>query len=153
MSIATELKTELENAMRSGDRPRLDTIRMINSEILLAKSAPGFQGEVDDDLYLSVIAAQVKKDRKSIEEYAALGERGEAMVTKYETEIRYLSRWLPSQLDEEETEALARSTIDELGVSGDPKAAGRVIGHIMKNHGDEVDGGLVNKVVRRILED
>lgn len=152
MSIAAELKSELEDAMRAGDRARLDTVRMVNSEILLAKSAPGFKGDIDDELYLEVIAAQVKKDRKSIEEYSALGERGEQMVSKYRTEVEYLSRWLPSQMSEEETEALVRNTIDELGVAGDQKAAGRVIGHIMKSHRDEVDGGLVNKVVRRVLE-
>lgn len=153
MSIATELQTELKDAMKAGDKARLDTIRMINSEILVAKTAPGFRGEVDDELYRQVIAAQVKKDKKSIEEYESFGERGKDMVAKYEAEVGYLSRWLPSQLDESETEDLVRSTVDELGVGGDPKAAGRVIGQIMKAHKDEVDGGLVNKVVRRVLEE
>jgi uncharacterized protein YqeY len=152
MTIAAELQGELKDAMKAGDKARLDTIRMVNSEILLAKSAPGFSGEIDDDLYLRVIAAQVKKDRKSIEEYSALGERGEAMVAKYESEVEYLSRWLPSQMGQAETEALVRATIEELGVAGDPKASGRVIGHIMKNHKDEVDGGLVNQTVRQVLD-
>ena len=152
MTIETELRTELEDAMKAGDRPRLDTIRMVTSEILLAKSAPGFSGRVDDDLYRRVIAAQVKKDQKSIEEYSALGERGEAMVGKYRAEVEYLSRWLPSKASEQETEALVRSTVDRLGVVGDTKAAGRVIGEVMKHHKDEVDGALVSRVVRRILE-
>ena len=152
MSIETEFQSELKDAMKSGDKARLDTVRMVHSEILLAKSAPGFTGEIDDALYLDVIAAQVMKDRKSIDEYSALGERGAAMVAKYEAEVDYLSRWLPSQMSEEDTESLVRSTVAELGAEGDPKAAGRVIGHIMKTHKDEVDGGLVNKVVRRVLD-
>ncbi|MDH4116099.1 MAG: GatB/YqeY domain-containing protein [Acidimicrobiia bacterium] len=152
MTIADQFSAELKDAMRSGDKPRLDTVRMIISEILVAKTAPGFTGQVDDDLYLAVIAAQVKKDQKSIEEYRALGERGEPMVAKYEAEVAYLSQWLPTRLDEEATAELVAATIAELGVEGDPKAAGRVIGQIMKNHRDEVDGGLVNKVVRQALE-
>lgn len=152
MSIEEELKAELKDAMKSGDRARLDTIRMVNSEILIAKSAPGFSGPVDDDLYLGVIAAQVKKDQKSIEEYTDIGERGAEMVQKYRNEVDYLSRWLPSKLGEDETEALVRSTIDALGVAGDPKAAGRVIGQIMKEHKDDVDGALVNRLARSVLE-
>ena len=69
MTVDEQFKAELKDAMKAGDRPRLDTVRMITSEILLATSAPGFAGEVDDDLYLTVIAAQVKKDEKSIEEW------------------------------------------------------------------------------------
>jgi uncharacterized protein len=152
MTIEEEFKAELKDAMKSGDRARLDTVRMISSEILLAKSAAGFSGEVDDDLYLKVIAAQVKKDEKSIEEYGELGERGEAMVSKYKAEVAYLSRWLPTKLSEDETMALVESAITELGVDRDPKSSGRIIGHIMKGHKDEVDGALVNRLVRQALE-
>ena len=47
--------------------------------------------------------------------------------------------------------SLVRATISKLGVEGDPKAAGRVIGQIMKDHKDEVDGGLVSKLVASAL--
>ena len=152
MTIDEQFKAELKDAMRASDRPRLDTIRMVTSEILLAKSAPGFAGEVDDELYLKVIAAQVKKDEKSIEEYGGLGERGQAMVDKYIAEVAYLSKWLPTRMGEEETLALIESAIAELGVERDLKSSGRIIGHIMKSHKDEVDGGLVNRLVRQALE-
>jgi uncharacterized protein YqeY len=38
-----------------------------------------------------------------------------------------------------------------LGVAGNPKASGRVIGQIMRTHKDEVDGGLVNRLVAETL--
>jgi uncharacterized protein len=152
MTIEEQFRAELNDAMKAGDRPRLDTVRMITSEILLAKSAPGFAGEVDDELYLKVIAAQVKKDEKSIEEYRGLGERGQAMVDKYTAEVAYLSRWMPTRLGEEETRTLIESAIVELGVERNPKSSGRVIGHIMKSHKNEVDGGLLNRLVRAALE-
>lgn len=152
MSIEEQFKAELKDAMKSGDRARLDSIRMINSEILLAKSAPGFSGQIDDDLYVKVISAQVKKDEKSIEEYRALGDRGQAMVDKFTAEVEFLSRWLPSRLDEDQTAELVERAIAELGVERDPKSSGRVIGHIMKGHKDEVDGSLVNRLVRQALE-
>jgi uncharacterized protein YqeY len=46
---------------------------------------------------------------------------------------------------------MVRESISSLGVAGDDKAAGRVIGALMKEHGDELDGGLVNRLVREEL--
>ena len=150
-TIKQQLAEELKDAMKTGDVDRRDVIRMVESEISLAKSAPGFRGEVDDDLYRQVMTAYSKKMDKARAEYLELGPRGEEMARKLGWEVGFLSRWLPSKLDQPSTEALVRAAISELGVAGDPKAAGRVIGHIMKHHKEEVDGGLVNRLVAAAL--
>jgi uncharacterized protein YqeY len=56
-------------------------------------------------------------------------------------------------LDPEATRALVREAIAELGVAGEEKAAGRVTGHLMKGHGEDLDGGLVNRLVREELSE
>ena len=150
-TIKEQLAEELKNAMKTGDANRRDVVRMVESEISLAKSAPGFAGEVNDDLYREVIARYSKKMDKARAEYLELGPRGEEMARKLGWEVGFLSRWLPTKLDQESTEALVKATISELGVGGAPKAAGRVIGQIMKNHKSEVDGGLVNRLVAAAL--
>ena len=152
-TIKEQLSEELKDAMKTKDVDRRDVIRMIESDVSLAKSAPGFKGEINDDLYRQVIASYSKKMDKARAEYLELGPRGEEMARKLGWEVGYLSRWLPTKLDQESTEALVRETISELGVAGDSKAAGKVIGHIMKNHKDEVDGGLVNRLVAAALSE
>jgi uncharacterized protein YqeY len=149
MSVRDELTEQLKDAMKAGDRPRVNVIRQVQSEVSVAKSAPGFSGEVDDDLYLATIASYVKKMTKAKREFEAAGERGQAQADKLGYEIEYLSRWLPETLGEDETRALVRSAIAELGAS-DPKMIGRVIGHVMKS-GADVDGGLVNRLTREEL--
>ena len=114
-------------------------------------SQPGFSGEVDDDLYRQVIGSYVKKMEKTRQEYLELGERGAAMAEKLAFEVEYLSRFLPKKLDEDATRTLVRSAIEALGVAGDEKAAGRVTGHVMKQHGKDLDGALVNRIVREEL--
>lgn len=151
MTIADQLSDELKDAMKTKDAPRRDVIRQIQTEIATERSQPDFSGEVDDAFCQKVIASYVKKMDKSRSEYADLGERGAAMAEKLGYEVEYLSRWLPKKMDEGETRALVRSTIDELGVAGDAKAAGRVTGHLMKSHGKDLDGGLVNRLVREEL--
>lgn len=152
-TIKEQLSQELKDAMKAKDVNRRDVIRMIESEVSLAKSAAGFKGEINDDLYRQVIASYSKKMDKARAEYLDLGPRGDEMARKLGWEVDYLSRWLPTKLDQESTDALVRETVAELGVAGDPEAAGRVIGHIMKNHKDEVDGGLVNRLVAAALSE
>lgn len=136
--------------MRERDRNRTDVIRSVQTEVARAKSAPGFTGEVDDDLYRRVIAAYVKRMDKARREYLDLGDRGQAQVEKLGYEVEYLSRWLPTSLDEDDTRAIARAAIAELGAD-DPKMAGRVVGHIMRSGVEGLDGGLVNRLVREEL--
>ncbi len=73
------------------------------------------------------------------------------MAEKLAYEVDFLGQWLPKKLGEEETRMLVAEAVDELDVSGDEKAAGRVIGHLMKSHGKDLDGGLVNRLVRELL--
>jgi uncharacterized protein YqeY len=151
MSIKERFTQELRDAMRAKDARRRDVIRQVNTELKIAASAPGYEGGETDELYLEVIASYVKRMQKSIEEYRSVGERGEAMVEKLEFEVDYLSSYLPEKLDEQATRSLVAAAVQELGVEGDPKATGRVIGHIMKSHKDEVDGSLVSRLVREAL--
>jgi uncharacterized protein len=151
MTIQEQLTAELRSAMKEKDAPRRDVIRQVQTEVATAKSQPDFSGDIDDAFYQKVIASYVRKMDKSREEYAALGERGEEMADKLAFEVEYLSRWLPKKRNEEETRRLVVEAIDDLGVSGDEKAAGRVTGQLMKSHGNDLDGALVNRLVREEL--
>ncbi len=151
MTIKDELAAELHDAMRSGDQPRREVVREIETLVSRKRSEPGFSGQVDDGLYLEVMAAFAKKMDKAASEYEGLGERGVDMAAKLRWEVGYLSRWLPTKLSDEETRRVVREAITELGVD-DPKMAGRVVGHLMKTMGADLDGGLVNRVVREELE-
>lgn len=149
MSVQGELRTELEEAMRAQDKARVNVIRQIQSEIAVAKSAPGFEGEIDDALYLTTIASYVKKMDKARREYEAMGERGREQADKLAFEIQYLAQWLPIGPSEDETRAMVRFAIAELKAN-DPKMIGRVIGQVMKS-AKGLDGALVNRLVREEL--
>lgn len=151
MSIAEELSEQLREAMKAKDRARLDVIRQVQTEVANARSQPDFSGEVDDAFYQRVIGSYVKKMDKSRAEYAGYGERGKEMAEKLAFEVNFLGQWLPQKLGEDETRAMVRATIEELGVAGDSTAAGRVTGQLMKTRGADLDGGTVNRLVREEL--
>ena len=149
MSIKDELHDELTDAMRAHARNRTDVIRQINTEITRAMTAPGFEGDADDDLYRTTIAAYAKKMGKALAEYEGYGERGAETAAKFRFEVEYLARWLPKAPSEEEVAGLVDAAIQELGAT-DMTAMGRVMGHVMKQR-QGLDGAVVNRLVRARL--
>lgn len=149
MPIKDQFADELKDAMRQKDKPRLNVIRQVQTEVAVATSAEGFTGEADDELYQGVIASYVKKMDKARKEFEAAGERGAERAAALAYEIEYLARWLPEKLDEDDTRVIVRDTIAQLGVEG-PGAVGRVIGTVMKSNA-ELDGSLVSRLVREEL--
>jgi uncharacterized protein YqeY len=149
MTIAEQLRQDQTAAMRSKDKATLNAIRSIQAEVATAKAAPGFSGDVDEELYVRTISTYVKRITKSRTEYEAMGERGAEQVDLLTFEIDYLDRYLPKTLNEAATRELVARTIAELGAD-ENTPAGKVIGAVMRS-GESVDGAMVNQIVRREL--
>ncbi|MCL1594233.1 MAG: GatB/YqeY domain-containing protein [Actinomycetia bacterium] len=150
MTIEQDLRTDQKTAMRARDKATLNAIRSVQAEVATAKAAPGFTSEVDDSLYRKTIATYVKRISKSITEYQAMGERGEAQVETLSFEVEYLTRYLPQTLNEQGTRQLIEGVLTKTGVDADTQP-GQVIGAVMRT-GEELDGALVNRLVREMLE-
>ena len=144
MALADDLSAALKEAMKAKDKPKLDAIRQIQTEIAKKKSEKG--EEVNDELVLGVISSYVKKMAKAVDEYNTLGEKGEEMASKIQFEIDFLTTYLPEQLSEEEVEKIIDDVLAELG-DVDMSQMGRVIRAVMAK-GDGIDGSIVSKIVK-----
>jgi len=149
MTIELRLRDDQKTAMRARDKATLNAIRSVQAEVATAKSAPGFTGEVDDDLFRKTIATYVKRLSKSLTEYRAMGERGEDQVKMLAFEVDYLQRYLPETLDEDATRALIQDVLAGFDTDANPQT-GQVIGAVMRSGGN-LDGALVNRLVRDAL--
>ena len=147
MGLADDLSSALKDAMKAKDKPKLDAIRQIQTEIAKKKAEKG--EEVNDDLVLGVISSYVKKMIKAVEEYQSLGDRGQEMAEKIQFEIDFLRSYLPEQISEEEVEKIVDEVLSELG-DVDISQMGRVIGAVMAK-GDGIDGSVVSKIVKNKL--
>ena len=85
MALADDLSMALKDAMKAKDKPKLDAIRQIQTEIAKKKAEKG--EEVNDDLVLGVISSYVKKMIKAVEEYQSLGDRGQRWQEKIEFKL------------------------------------------------------------------
>ena len=144
MALIDDLSSSLKEAMKAKDKPKLDAIRQVQTEIAKKKSEKG--EEATDELVLGVISSYVKKMAKAVDEYKSLGERGAEMAEKIQFEIDFLSQWLPEQLSEEDVEKLVDEVLAELG-EVDMSQMGKIIGAVMAKS-DGLDGSVVSKIVR-----
>ena len=147
MALIDDLSDALKEAMKAKDKPKLDAIRQVQTEIAKKKSEKG--EEATDELVLGVISSYVKKMTKAVEEYKSLGDRGVEMADKIQFEIDFLSGWLPEQLSEEDVAKLVDQVLADLG-DVDMSQMGRVIGAVMAK-GEGIDGAVVSKLVKEKL--
>jgi len=149
MTIEEQLRIDQIAAMKARDKDTLNAIRSVQAEVAAAKSAPGFTGEIDDELYVRTITTYVKRVSKSKAEYDAMGDNGADQAAKLAFEIDYLGKYLPTVLDEEATRALVDKAIADLDADVNTPA-GQVIGAVMRS-GQDLDGTLVNRLVNETL--
>lgn len=147
MALTDDLSTALKEAMKAKDKPKLDAIRQVQTEIAKKKSEKG--EEATDELVLGVISSYVKKMTKAVEEYQSLGDRGTEMAVKIQFEIDFLSEWLPEQLSEVDIEKIVDEVLSSIG-EVDISQMGRVIGAVMSK-GDGIDGSVVSRIVKEKL--
>lgn len=144
MALIDDLSTSLKEAMKAKDKPKLDAIRQVQTEIAKKKSEKG--EEATDELVLGVISSYVKKMTKAVEEYRSLGDRGIEMANKIQFEIDFLSSWLPEQLSEGEVSKIIDEVLADLG-EVDMSQLGKIIGAVMSK-AEGLDGSMVSKMIR-----
>ena len=140
------LVQEMKEAMKSSDKLRLSTIRMIrstvkNKEIELRKP-------LDDGEIQKAIQGMVRKGEESVEQFK-LGGRMD-LVEKESKEIEILKSFLPQALTQEEILKIIDETIEETQ-STSLKDIGKLMKSVMPKLQGKADGKLVNQLVKERL--
>ena len=149
-ALKDQLRTDLTASIKSGDKIRSSTLRMVLTAVTNAEVAGKQSRELSDADVLGVLSSESKKRREAAEAFGSAGRDEQAAKERAEAEV--IAGYLPEQLTEEEIIALVSSTIDELGVREDgPRAIGRVMGALQPRTKDRADGGVVAAVVRAQL--
>ncbi len=146
MSLEEKLVEEMKQAMKSNDKLRLSTIRMIrsgvkNKEIELRK-------KLEDEEIERVIQVMVRKGEESVEQFQTGGRAD--LVEKEKKEIEILKSFLPQPLSREEILKIIDQSIQETQASS-PKDIGKVMKSVMPKIGGKADGKLINQLVKEKL--
>jgi uncharacterized protein YqeY len=146
MSLEERLVEEMKQALKSNDKLRLSTIRMIrsalkNKEIELRK-------KLEDEEVVKVIQVMVRKGEESVEQFQIGGRMD--LVEKEKKEIEILKSFLPQPLSQEEILKIIDQSIQETQASS-LKDIGKVMKSVMPKIGGKADGKLINQLVKERL--
>lgn len=140
------LETDLKSALKSGEKIRLNTIRMVLTAIKLAEVEK--MEALDESGLFAIFQKQAKMRRESIED-AKKADR-EDLLPSLEEELAILNEYLPDPLSEEELRALVISAIDESGAQG-PQDMGKVMKLVMPQVSGRADGKAVSNLAKSLL--
>jgi uncharacterized protein YqeY len=146
MSLEERLVEEMKQAMKSNDKLRLSTIRMIRST--LKNKEIELRRKLEDEEVVKVIQAMVRKGEESVEQFQTGGRMD--LVEKEKKEIEILKSFLPQPLSQEEMLKIIDQSIQETQASS-PKDIGKVMKSVMPKIGGKADGKLINQLVKERL--
>jgi uncharacterized protein len=150
MLLRDQISDAMKEAMRSQDKLRLSTLRLVSAAIKNAdieargagKSAPG-----EGDL-LALLQRLIKQREESVDLYDK-GGRPE-LAAQERAEIEIIKAFLPQPLSEAETKAAIASAIKGTGAAS-MKDMGKVIALLKERHAGRMDFGKASALVKGVL--
>jgi uncharacterized protein len=147
VSTIEQIQSRLRDAMKSGDRSRVDALRLLLSALQRAeKDRPA--GEFGDQDALAVLRRERKQRVEAAEAYRAAGQEQRAAAE--EADIPVIDEYLPAAMSESELEALVDAAIAETGATT-VREMGRVMGLVTERAAGRADGRTASALVRSRL--
>ena len=151
MSLKDKIETEYKNAVKSKDKIKISTYRLILSSIkdldILNRSGPN-KKETDDEGIKKLLKKMMKQRTESIDIYKK-NNRSDLQEIE-QTELNILSSFLPKQLNEEDTKKICEEVISKLGAET-IKDMGKVMSELKKLHADEIDFSKAGALLKQLL--
>ena len=151
MSLRDKIETDYKTALKSKDKNKISTYRLILSGIkdldINNRSGPD-KKQTDENDIKKLLKKMIKQRSESIDVYKK-GNRNDLLEIE-QSEVNILSEYLPKQLGEDETKKLCSEIIEKTGASS-IKDMGKVMGELKKNHSDDLDFSKAGSILKEIL--
>ncbi len=149
-ALENDLMEQMKVCMKAGDKVGLAAVRMVRTKVMEKRTAKNAV-EITDEVVVDVIRNYVKVLQGSIDELKAGGASDEEdNIAQMISEIKYLDRFLPKLMSEDETAAIVAEILTREGIT-DPKMFGKATGLIMKDYKGKMDPGLVSRLIKAKL--
>jgi len=146
MALKERITDDMKSAMRSGDKERLATIRLVLSAIKQREVDERIV--LDDTQVLSVIEKMTKQRKESITQFEAGGRAD--LAAKEAAELAVLQGYLPEALSEAELATLIDSAIAATGASS-IKDMGKVMAQVKTAAAGRADMAAVGALIKARL--
>ena len=151
MPLKETIETEYKSALKSKDKTKISTYRLILSSIkdldIVNRSGPN-KKDTDDEDIKKLLKKMVKQRAESIDIYKK-NNRADLLEVE-QNEYNILCSFLPKQLGDEETKKICSEIISKVGANS-VKDMGKVMGELKKNHADEIDFAKAGPLIKDLL--
>lgn len=151
------INQSMKEAMKSGDKKRLSTLRLVNAAIkdrdIAARADEAGQAtgneKIGDQEILALLQKMIKQRRDSAATYRQGGR--EELAESEEAEIAIIENYLPKQMSEDEMREAVKAAMEETGCSG-LKDMGKIMGVLKERFTGRMDFGKVSAMVKEALK-
>ena len=148
MDLFEQISNDIKEAMKAKDKVRLETLRNIKKVFLEAKTAPGANDTLTDDMAVKIMQKLVKQGKDSAAVYEG---QGRADLAEGEmAQVRIIETYLPKQLSAEELQAKLKEIIARVGATSG-KDMGKVMGVASKELAGLAEGRAISAKVKELL--
>ena len=151
MSLRDKIENDYKSALKSKDKNKISTYRLILSGIkdldINNRSGPQ-KKETDDNDIKKLLKKMIKQRSESIDVYKK-NNRSDLLEIE-EGEVDVISEYLPKQLGDEETKKICSDIIERTGASS-IKDMGKVMGELKKNYSDTIDFSKAGTILKELL--
>jgi len=146
MELKQTLLADLKGAMKSRDSLKVDTLRLIVSEI--KNREIDLHEELGDEAITALLTTQIKKRKEA----AGMFEKGGRidLKEKEEKEMAIIQVYLPEQVGEEELRVRIQAIIEETGAQS-PKDMGKVMKVVVPEFKGRAEGDQIRSIVTKLL--
>jgi uncharacterized protein len=141
VTVLEQVQSDVSAALKSGDRGRAQTLRLIASELQKA-AKEGLGDEVE------VLQRERKRRLEAAEAYVDGGREDLASAERGEAEI--IESYMPEQIGDDELQAIVGDAVAESGANS-PQEMGKVMSLVMPKVKGRADGKRVSAVVKEKL--
>ena len=151
MSLRQKIESDYKNALKSKDKNKISTYRLILSGIkdldINNRSGPN-KKDTDDEDIKKLLKKMIKQRSESIEVYKK-NNRNDLLEIE-ENEVNVLSEYLPKQMSEEETISICKQIIEKTGANS-IKEMGKVMEELKQNYSDTIDFSKAGALIKDLL--
>ncbi|MCB2378811.1 GatB/YqeY domain-containing protein [Hymenobacter sp. BT635] len=149
MALKETIDADIKKAMLAKDKVRLQALRSIKSQIMLAETAEGAHGAaLTDDAEIKLLTKAAKQRREAAEMYQ---KQFRSDLEEIElAELAIIEEYLPQQLSEADLVEKLVDIIQRVGATG-PSDLGKVMGLAARELSGQADGRMISQVVSNLL--
>ena len=152
MSLAKKISDDVKSALKGGDKKKLSIARYVYSELknfLIKENLDRDVLKLSDENIIKIVKTQLKQKKESLD--FATKAKDQVRIEDLEFDINYLSDFLPTMMDEKNTNDIISNYIKENNIEN--KDFGKIMSFLKQNYNNKIDMNLASIIIKNIFKE